>query len=167
MEAVAVSGVTGDRNQAKITIVGVPDKPGIAAGLFGPVAKANILVDVIIQNMSQAALTDISFTIPRVDVKKAVPLIQDVAKNIGAKSVSVTEAIAKVSLVGVGMRSHSGVAAKMFEVLSQEGVNIIMISTSEIKISCVIDEKYLELAMRSLHSAFGLDQPRSDDRASK
>jgi len=167
MEAVAVSGVTGDRNQAKITIVGVPDKPGIAAGLFGPVAKANILVDVIIQNMSQAALTDISFTIPRVDVNKAVPLIQDVAKNIGAKSVSVTEAIAKVSLVGVGMRSHSGVAAKMFEVLSQEGVNIIMISTSEIKISCVIDEKYLELAMRSLHSAFGLDQPRNDDRAPK
>jgi len=167
MEAVAVSGVTGDRNQAKITIVGVPDKPGIAAGLFGPVAKANILVDVIIQNMSQASLTDISFTIPRADVKKAVPLIQDVAKDIGAKSVFVTEAIAKVSLVGVGMRSHSGVAAKMFEVLAREGVNIIMISTSEIKISCVIDEKYLELAMRSLHSAFGLDHLPTSDRVSK
>ena len=158
MEAVAVSGVTGDRNQAKITVVGVPDKPGIAAALLGPVAKANILVDMIIQNVSHASLTDFSFTIPRVDVKRAMPIIQDAAKHIGAKSVSVTEAIAKVSLVGVGMRSHSGVAAKMFEVLSREGVNIMMISTSEIKISCVIDEKYMELAMRALHTAFGLDQ---------
>jgi len=161
MEAAAVSGVTGDRNQAKITIVGVPDKPGIAARIFGPVADAHINVDMIIQNMSQAALTDLSFTVPRADLKKAVPLIQAVAKDIDAKSVSVTEAIAKVSLIGVGMRSHSGVAAKMFEVLSREGVNIMMISTSEIKISCVIDEKYLELAMRSLHSAFDLDQTQS------
>ena len=161
MEAAAVAGVTGDRNQAKITIIGVPDKPGIAARIFGPVADANINVDMIIQNISQAALTDLSFTVPRADLKKAVPLIQGVAKDIEAKSVSVTEAIAKVSLIGVGMRSHSGVAAKMFNVLSHEGVNIMMISTSEIKISCVIDEKYLELAMRSLHSAFGLDQVRS------
>ena len=159
MEAVAVSGVTGDRNQAKVTIVGVPDKPGIAARLLGPVAKANVLVDMIIQNVSHESLTDFSFTIPRVDVKRAMPIIQDAAKAIGAKSVSVTEAIAKVSLVGVGMRSHSGVAAKMFEVLSREGVNIMMISTSEIKISCVIDEKYMELAMRALHAAFGLDLP--------
>ena len=158
MEAAAIAGVTGDRNQAKITVVGVPDKPGIAARIFGPVAEAHINVDMIIQNMSQAALTDLSFTVPRADLKKAVPLIQAVAKDIEAKSVSVTEAIAKVSLIGVGMRSHSGVAAKMFEVLSREGVNIMMISTSEIKISCVIDEKYLELAMRSLHSAFDLDQ---------
>src|SRR6188768_2436655 len=158
MEAVAVSGITGDRNQAKITLVGVPDKPGIAARLLGPVAKANILVDMIIQNVSHESLTDFSFTIPRVDVNKAMPIIQDTAKDIGAKSVSVTEAIAKVSLVGVGMRSHSGVAAKMFDVLSHEGVNIMMISTSEIKISCVIDEKYMELAMRALHAAFGLDQ---------
>ncbi|HEY7531438.1 MAG TPA: aspartate kinase [Nitrospiraceae bacterium] len=158
MEDVAVSGVTGDRNQAKVTIMGVPDRPGIAARIFGPVAQANILVDMIIQNISQAAMTDISFTIPRGDLKKAEPLIQSVAKDIEAKSVSVVEAIAKVSLIGVGMRSHSGVAAKMFEILSREGVNIMMISTSEIKISCVIDEKYLELAMRSLHSAFGLDQ---------
>ena len=157
MEAAAVSGVTGDRNQAKITIVGVPDKPGIAARIFGPVAEAHINVDMIIQNIGQAALTDLSFTVPRVDLKKAVPLIQAVAKDIEAKSVSVTEAIAKVSLIGVGMRSHSGVAAKMFEVLSHEGINIMMISTSEIKISCVIEEKYLELAMRSLHSAFDLD----------
>jgi aspartate kinase len=167
MEAVAVSGVTGDRNQAKITVVGVPDKPGIAAALLGPVAKTNILVDMIIQNVSHASLTDFSFTIPRVDVKRAMPIIQDVAKDIGAKSVSVTEAIAKVSLVGVGMRSHSGVAAKMFEVLSREGVNIMMISTSEIKISCVIDEKYLELAMRALHAAFGLDQAAARDRSAK
>ena len=161
MEAAAVSGVTGDRNQAKITIVGVPDKPGIAARIFGPVAESHINVDMIIQNMSQAALTDLSFTVPRADLKKAVPIIQAVAKDIEAKTVSVTEAIAKVSLIGVGMRSHSGVAAKMFEVLSREGINIMMISTSEIKISCVIDEKYLELAMRSLHSAFDLDQGQS------
>jgi aspartate kinase len=158
MEAVAVAGVTGDRNQAKITVVGVPDKPGIAARIFGPVAHANINVDMIIQNISQAALTDLSFTVPRADLKKAIPIIQAVAKDIDAKSVSITEAIAKVSLIGVGMRSHSGLASKTFEVLSREGINIMMISTSEIKISCVIDEKYLELAMRSLHSAFGLDQ---------
>lgn len=161
MEKVAVSGVTGDRHQAKITIVGVPDKPGIAARIFGPVAEANIVVDMIIQNVGQASLTDMSFTVPRADLGRAVPLIQRVAKDIDAKSVSVTESIAKVSLIGVGMRSHSGVAAKMFEVLSREGVNIMMISTSEIKISCVIDEKYLELAMRALHAAFGLDQPAS------
>jgi len=167
MEAAAVAGVTGDRNQAKITIVGVPDKPGIAARIFGAVAEAGINVDMIIQNMSQAAMTDLSFTVPRADLKKAVPIIHIVAKGIEAKSVSVTEAIAKVSLVGVGMRSHSGVAAKMFDVLSREGINIMMISTSEIKISCVIDEKYLELAMRSLHAAFGLDQISHGDRSAK
>ena len=138
MEGVLVSGVTGDRNQAKITIVGVPDRPGIAARVFGAVANANIVVDMIIQN--------------------AVDLVQRLSEEIGARSVAVTESIAKVSLIGVGMRSHSGVAAKMFEVLSREGVNIMMISTSEIKISCVIEEKYLELAMRTLHTAFGLDR---------
>ena len=158
MERVAVSGVSGDRNQAKITIIGVPDRPGVAARIFGPVAEVNIIVDMIIQNVSQASLTDISFTVPRADLGKAVGLVQRIAKEIEAKSVAVTEAIAKVSLVGVGMRSHSGVAARMFEVLSKEGVNIMMISTSEIKISCVIEEKYLELAMRTLHGAFGLDQ---------
>lgn len=167
MEAVAVAGVTGDRNQAKITIVGVPDKPGIAARIFGPVAQAHVNVDMIIQNMGQDALTDLSFTVPRADLRKATPIIQGVAKEIEAKSVSITEAIAKVSLIGVGMRSHSGVASKMFEVLSREGINILMISTSEIKISCVIDEKYLELAMRSLHSAFGLDQVPQGDRSGK
>lgn len=162
MERVAVSGVTGDRNQAKITIVGVPDRPGIAAGLFGPVADANIIVDMIIQNVSQDSLTDISFTVPRADLAKVVGLAERVAKEIEAKSVGVTESIAKVSLVGVGMRSHSGVAARMFQVLSREGINVMMISTSEIKISCVIEEKYLELAMRTLHSAFGLDQANAN-----
>ena len=157
MEGVMVSGVTGDRNQAKITIVGVPDRPGIAARVFGAVANANIVVDMIIQNVSQASMTDISFTVPKPDLRKAVDLVQLLSQEIGARSVAVTESIAKVSLIGVGMRSHSGVAAKMFEVLSREGVNIMMISTSEIKISCVIEEKYLELAMRTLHTAFGLD----------
>lgn len=159
MERVTVSGVTGDRNQAKLTIVGVPDRPGIAARIFGPVAEANIVVDMIIQNVGQDALTDMSFTIPRADLPKATPLVQRIAKDIKAKSVAVTESIAKVSLVGVGMRTHSGVAAKMFEVLSKEGINIMMISTSEIKISCVIDEQHLQQAMRALHTAFGLDSP--------
>lgn len=161
MERVMVSGVSGDRNQAKITIVGVPDNPGIAANVFGPVAEGHIIVDMIIQNVSQAGLTDISFTVPRVDLAKSVELIERVATSVGAKSVAVTESIAKVSLVGVGMRSHSGVAAKMFEVLSRERINIMMISTSEIKISCVIEEKYMELAMRALHSAFELDAARA------
>lgn len=160
MERVMVSGVSGDRNQAKLTIVGVPDRPGIAAKIFGPVAESSIVVDMIIQNVSQGSLTDISFTVPRADLAKAVDLVQRIAKEIDAKSVAVTEAIAKVSLVGVGMRSHSGVAAKMFEVLSRERINIMMISTSEIKISCVVEEKYMELAMRALHSAFGLDVAR-------
>lgn len=161
MEGVMVSGVTGDRNQAKITIVGVPDRPGIAARVFGAVAHANIVVDMIIQNVSQASMTDISFTVPKPDLRSAVDLVQRLSQEIGARSVAVTESIAKVSLIGVGMRSHSGVAAKMFEVLSREGVNIMMISTSEIKISCVIEEKYLELAMRALHTAFGLDRVSS------
>lgn len=157
MERVPVSGLTGDRNQAKITVIGVPDKPGIAARIFGQVADADIIVDMIIQNVGQGSLTDLSFTVPRGDLEKAVDLMKRVAKEIEAQSVEVMEAIAKVSLIGVGMRSHSGVAAKMFEVLSNEGINIMMISTSEIKISCVIEEKYLELAMRALHTAFGLD----------
>ena len=156
MEQVVVSGVTGDRNQAKVTFVGVPDKPGIAAGIFGAIGAANILVDMIIQNVSQGDLTDLSFTIPRADLPKAVDLAKRVAKDIGAKSVEVKDQIAKVSLVGVGMRSHSGVAGRMFETLAREGINIMMISTSEIKISCVIDAKYTELAVRSLHEAFEL-----------
>lgn len=161
MERVTVASVTGDRNQAKLTIVGVPDRPGIAARIFGPIAEANVIVDMIIQNVSQASLTDMSFTIPRADLPNATSLVKRIAKDIAAKSVAVTESIAKVSLVGVGMRTHSGVAAKMFEVLSKEGINIMMISTSEIKISCVIEEKHLQQAMRALHKAFGLDRKGS------
>ena len=162
MERVMVSGITGDRNQAKVTVVGVPDTPGIAAKIFGPVARANIIVDMIIQNVGQESLTDMSFTVPRGDLGRAVEITQRVGKDIGAKSVEITDAIAKVSLIGVGMRTHSGVAAKMFEVLSNEGINIMMISTSEIKVSCVIEEKYLELAMRILHSAFEMDRPTEE-----
>jgi aspartate kinase len=158
MEQVMVSGVTGDRNQAKITFIGVPDHPGIASRIFGPIGAANILVDMIIQNVGQGDLTDLSFTIPRGDLPKAVDLSNRIAKDIGAQSVEFKDRIAKVSLVGVGMRSHSGVAARMFETLAREGINIMMISTSEIKISCVIEEKYLELATRSLHEAFELSR---------
>ncbi len=156
MEQVMVAGVAGDRNQAKVTFIGVPDRPGVAARIFGPIGEANILVDMIIQNVSQGDLTDLSFTIPRGDVHKTVDLAHRIAKDIGARSVEVKDQIAKVSLVGVGMRSHSGVAARMFETLAREGINIMMISTSEIKISCVIEEKHLESAIRSLHEAFGL-----------
>jgi len=158
MEQVVVSGVTGDRNQAKVTFIGVPDRPGIAARIFGPLGQANILVDMIIQNVGQGDLTDLSFTIPRADVHKAVDLSNRIAKDLGPWSVEVKDQIAKVSLVGVGMRSHSGVAARMFETLAHEGINIMMISTSEIKISCVIEEKSMESAIRALHQAFGLEK---------
>ncbi|MBI5755479.1 MAG: aspartate kinase [Nitrospirae bacterium] len=157
MEKVVVSGVTHDRNQVKITIIGVPDRPGIAAKIFGTIADASIVVDMIIQNVSQESLTDISFTVPHADVNKTVEIMRGVTKDIGAKELEVKEDIAKVSIVGVGMRSHSGVAAKMFSTLAAEGINIMMISTSEIKISCVIDAKYTELAVRALHRAFELE----------
>ena len=161
MERAVVSGVTGDRNQAKITVVGVPDQPGIAANLFGAVAGASILVDMIIQNVShQDSLTDISFTVPRNDLARAMALVKRTANEIGARSVEVTEKIAKVSLVGVGMRSHSGVASRMFQTLAREKMNIMMISTSEIKISCVLDEENLDKAVQALHKEFGLESPR-------
>jgi aspartate kinase len=156
MEQVVVSGVTYDKNQAKITITGVPDQPGIAARLFGAIAEAGILVDMILQNVSQEGMTDISFTVPKGDAKKAVEIARKIAREIGARDVQLKEDIANVSIVGVGMRTHSGVAARMFAALSKEGINIMMISTSEIKISCVIDAKYTELAVRSLHETFGL-----------
>ena len=159
MEQVVVSGVTYDRNQAKITLLGVPDRPGIAARLFGGIAKEDIVVDMIIQNISREGLTDISFTVPRADAKKAMDLVSTLVREIGANDVQLTEDIAKVSIVGVGMRSHSGVAATMFETLAREGINIMMISTSEIKISCVVDAKYTELAVRALHDAFELGTP--------
>jgi aspartate kinase len=158
MEQVLVSGVTGDRNQAKVTVIGVPDQPGIAARIFVAIAESGINVDMIIQNVSHESLTDISFTVPRGDLKSATSLIRDLAKDVGARTFEVNEAIAKVSLVGVGMRSHSGVAARMFATLSRDGINIMMISTSEIKISCVVEEKYMELAVRGLHQEFELEK---------
>lgn len=161
MERAVVSGVTGDRNQAKITVVGVPDQPGIAANLFGAVAGSSILVDMIIQNVShQDSLTDISFTVPRNDLARAMALVKRTANEIGARSVETTEKIAKVSLVGVGMRSHSGVASRMFQTLAREKMNIMMISTSEIKISCVLEEENLDKAVQALHKEFGLEAPR-------
>jgi len=158
MEKVAVSGVTCDRNQVKVTIVGVPDKPGIAGKIFGTISDANIVVDMIIQNVSQESLTDISFTVPRADITKTREIMTGLIYDIGAKELGVKEDIAKVSIVGVGMRSHSGVAARMFSTLAAEGINILMISTSEIKISCVIDAKYAELAVRALHRVFELEK---------
>ncbi|MBI3604573.1 MAG: aspartate kinase [Nitrospirae bacterium] len=156
MEQVVVSGIAYDKNQSKITMTGVPDRPGIASKIFGEIAAANIVVDMIIQNVSQEGLTDISFTVPRGDLKEAALIVSKISKEIGAGDLQIKEDIAKVSMVGVGMRSHSGVAAKMFQTLASEGINIMMISTSEIKISCVIDAKYTELAVRSLHEAFQL-----------
>jgi len=161
MERAVVSGVTGDRNQAKITVVGVPDRPGIAADLFSAVAGSSISVDMIIQNVSQGALANISFTVPRSDLSRAMPLVEKAKAQLGAQAIEVTREIAKVSIVGVGMRSHSGVASRMFQTLSREGINIMMISTSEIKISCVLDEKDLDSAMRALHQEFGLDVDES------
>jgi aspartate kinase len=160
MEQVVVSGVTYDKNQAKITITGVPDQPGIAARLFGAIAEAGILVDMILQNVSQEGMTDISFTVPKGDARKAVEIARKIARDIRARDVQMKEDIANVSIVGVGMRTHSGVAAQMFAALSKEGINIMMISTSEIKISCIIDAKYTELAVRALHDAFELGKER-------
>jgi aspartate kinase len=161
MEDVVVTGVTHDRNQAKISIRRVPDRPGIAAKVFGAVGAQNIVVDVIVQNISRDGYTDISFTVPRGERARAVATLETVGREIGADGVVQDERIAKVSIVGVGMRSHSGIAARMFETLSREGVNIQMISTSEIAISCVIEEKYAELAVRALHDAFELGRERA------
>jgi aspartate kinase len=151
-----VTSATYDRNQAKITILGVPDRPGIAAALFGAIGDEGISVDMIVQNVSTEGLTDITFTVPRTVLKKSLEIAKKVSNEIGAKGVTYDDKIAKVSIVGVGMRDHAGVAGKMFRTLAKEGINIQMISTSEIKISCVIEEKYTELATRVLHEAFGL-----------
>jgi len=157
MEKMMVSGIAYDRKEAKITITRVVDRPGIAAKLFGRVAEAGIVVDMIVQNMSQDGHTDISFTVPRTDFHKAMELVKGLAREIGADQVLGDDRIAKVSIVGVGMRTHSGVAAKMFAALAAENINIMMISTSEIKVSCVIEEKYTELAVRVLHDVFRLE----------
>jgi aspartate kinase len=153
MEEVTVAGVAHDRDQAKLTLLRVPDRPGVAARLFGPIAKANIVVDMIIQNVSADGSTDLTFTVPRGDYEKARALVEATAREIGAQGVTGETDVAKVSIVGIGMRAHAGIAARMFEVLAAEGINIQMISTSEIKISVVIDAKYTELAVRTLHDA--------------
>ena len=160
MEQAVVSGIAFNRDEAKISVVGVPDKPGIAYQILGAVADANIDVDVIIQNLSKDGKTDFSFTVNRGDYAKAVDILRSkVMPGLGAEDVVGDTKICKVSIVGIGMRSHVGIASKMFRVLSEEGINIQMISTSEIKTSVVIDEKYMELAVRALHKAFDLDQP--------
>lgn len=156
LEAPEICGVTYDKNQAKITIQSVPDRPGIAAAIFSEIAKKNINVDMIIQSASLKGLTDVSFTIAGADLGKALPAIKEIAKRIKAKGVASSKEVAKVSIVGVGMGSHPGVAARMFSCLAKEGINIEMISTSEIKISCVIGEKEVKRAVRSLHKEFGL-----------
>jgi aspartate kinase len=159
MEAAVISGIAFARDEAKITVIDVPDRPGIAYQILGPIAEANIDVDMIIQNQSVEGKTDFTFTVPRADYQKALDLLKkSVQAHIGAKDIIGDPKVSKVSVVGVGMRSHVGVASKMFRTLSEEGINILMISTSEIKISVVIDEKYMELAVRALHKAFELDQ---------
>lgn len=160
MEEVVVTGITHDRNQAKISLLRVPDRPGIAAQVFGSVGDRNIVVDMIVQNISRDGYTDISFTVPRSDHVHALGALQDIARVVGAEGVVHDERVAKVSIVGVGMRSHSGVAARMFAALSRHGINIQMISTSEIAVSCVIEDKYAELAVRALHDAFELGRER-------
>jgi aspartate kinase len=156
MEAVLVSGIAYDKNETKIAVMQVPDKPGIAAKLLSPLSDANISVDMIVQNVSEQGFTDFTFTVTKADFKKALAITQGTAKDVEAKDVITDENISKISIVGVGMRSHAGVATKMFQVLAKEGINIQMISTSEIKISVVVDAKYTELAVRVLHDAFGL-----------
>lgn len=154
MDSVLLTGVVCDKDEAKITIQRVPDRPGLAAQIFSPISEANIVVDMIIQNASEDGTTDLTFTVPKADYKKAISLVEKALPDIQARGIVADTRIAKISIVGVGMRTHAGVAAKMFQVLSREGINIVMISTSEIKISVIIDEKYTELAVRVLHDEF-------------
>jgi len=158
MESVIVSGITCDMNEARITLKRVPDQPGVSAKIFSPIAEAGIMVDMIIQNTRSGGETDLTFTVTKTDFERAREISERVAKKIGAAEVLWAEEIAKVSVIGLGMKSHSGVAATMFKALASENINIRLISTSEIRISCVILAKYAELAVRTLHSAFELDQ---------
>ncbi len=158
MEQALISGIAFARDEAKLTVTGVPDRPGIAYAILGPVGDANIDVDMIIQNASVEGTTDFSFTVPRGDYQKAMAILETVRTHMGARAILGDNRICKVSMVGVGMRSHVGIASRMFRTLAEEGINIQMISTSEIKISVVVDEKYLELAVRVLHKEFGLEQ---------
>ena len=160
MEKVLVSGVAFDKNEARITVIKVPDKPGLASRIFKPLVKEGIVVDMIVQNTSDEGFTDLTFTVMKPDFYRSMKLLSGVAKEIGAERVLGDENIAKVSIVGVGMRTHAGVAQLMFEALARENINIMMISTSEIKVSCVIEDKYTELAVRTLHEAFGLDNDK-------
>lgn len=157
MEHVMVSGIAYDKDQARITLRSVPDKPGVAASIFGDLAAAKLAVDMIVQNPSREGVTDMNFTVSRKDLKRALDLMDELRKKLGVLEVLSDDNVAKVSAIGVGMRNHSGIAAKAFAALHAENINIIMISTSEIKISCIIEEKYTELAVRTLHDAFGLD----------
>jgi aspartate kinase len=159
MENPAISGIAFNRDEAKLTVVGIPDTPGVAYQILGPIGDANVEVDVIVQNVAQDNTTDLTFTVHRNELAKAEAILKDIAAKLGAREVKTDAKIAKVSLVGVGMRSHAGVASKMFKALAQDNINIQMITTSEIKISVIVDEKYMELAVRSLHSAFELDRP--------
>jgi len=160
MEQALISGIAFNRDEAKLTILGVPDKPGVAYQILGPISEANIEVDMIVQNIApDGATTDFTFTVNRGEFRKALAILEDTAKKLGAREVTGDNKIVKISLVGVGMRSHAGIASTMFAALAREGVNIRMISTSEIKISVVVDEKYLELGVRTLHDAFHLEQP--------
>jgi aspartate kinase len=162
MEHPVVSGIAYARDEAKLSVRRLPDRPGIAYGVFRPLAEANITVDVIVQNVSTDGYTDLTFTVPRSELARAQEVVALQLDTLGAQAVETDASIAKVSVVGVGMRSHAGVAAKFFQVLATEGINVQMISTSEIKISAIIAEKYVELAVRALHTAFGLDavEPR-------
>jgi len=157
MEAPIISGIAFTKDEAKLTILGVEDVPGIASSILGPISRADIEVDMILQNISADMSTDFTFTVARTDYSKSLEILSEISNDLNAREIKGDDKIAKVSLVGVGMRSHAGVASKMFEVLADEGINIQMISTSEIKISVVIHEKYLELAVRALHSAFDLE----------
>jgi len=152
-----ISGIAFNRDEAQLTVAGVPDRPGIAAAILGPIGDANIEVDMIVQNVGADGSTDFTFTVNRVDYDRAVEVAKKTAAELGAKGVKTATDIVKVSLVGVGMRSHAGIASQMFKALAAEGINIQMISTSEIKISVVVNEKYLELAVRTLHKSFGLE----------
>ncbi|MDY6881804.1 MAG: aspartate kinase [Desulfatiglans sp.] len=163
MEKVLVSGVAYNKNEARITIRKVPDRPGIAASLFESIFKSGVIVDMIVQNTSEDGLTDLTFTVPKVDFFRTMKSVKAVAEDIGAEKVLGDQDVSKVSIIGVGMRNHAGVAQKMFKTLANENINIMMISTSEIKVSCLIEEKYTELAVRVLHNAFGLD----DDQEKK
>ncbi len=158
MEQALISGIAFNRDEAKLTILGVPDRPGVAYSILGPIGDSNVEIDMIIQNISADGTTDFTFTVHRNDYVEAKEVLSKVSDELGAREVVGDDKIVKISIVGVGMRSHAGIASKMFKALAEEGINIIMISTSEIKISVVVDEKYLELGVRTLHSAFGLEQ---------